>query len=213
MSSTRVLIVDDQQIFRVMLRDTLSTGPEIEMIGEATDGQEAITQARLLVPDVVVMDIELGMEPNGIQAGLQIKSHRSATGIVLYSAHNSREFIVDAPGWSYVLKGNVGNIEMLLRAIRGAAWGMVVIDPGVRETEKPKSSIPFNQMTLEQMKVVELVAEGYSNRAIAQELHIVEADVQAYLDVIYHHLGIGSDLMLDPRVMLIRTYSEQARDR
>ncbi len=209
MSATRVLLVDDQRIFRVMLREILSAIPDIELLGEATNGHEAIEMAQRLAPDVVLMDIELGSEPNGIQAGHTIKAHRHATGIVLFSTHNVREFIVNAPGWSYLLKNNVADVDTLVRAINGAAWGMVVVDPEVVEAMEAGSDTPLRRLSPGQTKVLELMTQGYDNANIATKLLINETVVEEWQDVIFHELSVEREDGVDPRAKAVSAYLGQ----
>ncbi len=103
MSVMKVLIVDDERIFRVMMREILASHPEVDVVGEAADGVEAIELAKQLKPDVVLMDIELGSEPNGIQAGHRIREFYPAVGIVLFSSEIRKDQSVQNAKWSYLL--------------------------------------------------------------------------------------------------------------
>jgi DNA-binding NarL/FixJ family response regulator len=208
-AATRVIIVDDQRIFRVMLRETLSTRPEIELVGEATSGQEAIDLAAALEPEVVLMDIELGSGLSGIQAGRAIKSRRPATGIVLFSTHKSRDYVVYEPGWSYLLKNNLGDIDTLIRAITGAAWGLIVVDPEVVEALKLKHEAPLWQKSLEPGRVLELMAQGYDNPTIAAKLQVNDRAVEQWQELIYSELGIRKEQGIDRRLKAVAAYAQQ----
>ena len=218
MEAIGVLVVEDEELFRQMLRSELSAQPEIEVIGEASNGEEAVELAAALRPEVVLVDIELGDGINGIQAGTIIKTKVPGTGIVILSQHKNKQFISNlredtGGGWSYLLKQNVRDTETLVRAIRGAAWGMMVIDPDLVAEFTPKLDSPLAKLTKEQISVMELLAKGYTNKAITEKLKIAggEALVQEDLEGIYRELGIESTGEVDPRVAIVRTYLEETR--
>ncbi len=211
MSVTSVLIVEDHALFRQMLRSQLGRYPEIQVVGEASSGLEAVEKARAVQPDVVLMDIELGPGPSGIEAGYKIKAMNPAIGIVLLSMHVDRQFIVNAAGWSYLLKKNVHDVDVVVRAIKGSSWGMIVIDPEVTEVLRPRRDTPVGKLAPEPARVLELMAQGYSNAAIAQKMGINERMVAEWQDMIYFELGIAREGDIDPRVRAIRAYLEQTR--
>ena len=219
MATTRVLVVEDEELFRQMLVSKLSAYQELEIVGEASTGEEAIELAQKLGPEVVLMDIELGGDLNGIQAGKAIRSTAPATGIVVLSSHTEKEFIATvleggAAGWSYLLKKNVRDADALVRGITGSAWGTVVVDSQVIEGLKPRAHTPVSRLTEEEIKIIELVAQGYTDAAIAANLDIIdELVVQECLGGIYDALGIESDNEIDPRVKAVVAYLEQTRSR
>jgi DNA-binding NarL/FixJ family response regulator len=98
LTASKVVIVEDESLFRQMLRAQLGADPELEIIGEAANGEDAVEMARLLTPEVMLMDIELGQGITGIEAGFAIKSERPSTGIVLLSNHKAKQFIVSSGG-------------------------------------------------------------------------------------------------------------------
>ena len=121
------------------------------------------------------MDIELGGEPNGIEAGRTIKEKNRDVGIVILSAHKDKEYISnlsadEASGWSYLLKQSVGDASALGRAIEGSAAGLVVLDPDVVSGLKPRQSSAVSKLTPRQQEGLALMAQGYTNAAIAGEL-------------------------------------------
>ena len=210
----RVLVVEDQHLFRKGLCLQLSAHPEIEVVGDASTGKEAVFLAHKFDPDVVLMDIELGSEPNGIVAGQTIKSASPATGIVLLSGHNNRHYLAtveQAGGWSYLLKSNVRNMDTLIDAIQGSLWGKVIVDPQLIAGLQPRSGSFLGRLSPTQLKIVQLVAEGYTDDAVAQLVDLDDArSVRARLDQIYELLEI-SPLGGDSRVHAVLAYIEQAR--
>ncbi|MCH7744755.1 MAG: response regulator transcription factor [Chloroflexi bacterium] len=212
MSATRVIVVEDEPLFRELLRSQLSNDPEIEVVGEAETGEFAIELAKELKPEVMLMDIELGEGITGIQAGYAIKLHRPTTGIVLLSNHRAKQFIVTSAGWSYLIKRNVRDIGTVARAIKGAAWGMIVIDPFVTDVLKPREDTALAKLTMEELKVLELVAQGFSDAAISKQMIVSEGKVRSYFSSVVVKLEIKPDGQIDPRVAAVRAYLEQTRD-
>ena len=105
-NTTKVPIVEDEALFRQVLKAQLASYPGVEIVGEAFKGEEAIELVERLEPEVILMDIEMGEGLNGIQAGKNIKTAAPTTGIVLLSSHEDKEFVADildgqAAGWSY----------------------------------------------------------------------------------------------------------------
>ncbi|MDA1228719.1 MAG: response regulator [Chloroflexi bacterium] len=211
MSATRTIIVEDEPLFRHLIQSQLSRDPEIEVVAEASTGEDAIGLAEELQPEVVLMDIELGKGISGIEAGFAIKFARPNTGIVVLSSHVSKQFIVNSGGWSYLLKRNVRDIDSVARAIRGASWGMLVIDPQITELLDPRMNTPLIRLTVDQLQLLERVAHGMSDMAIAQEMDMVESDISLELVVICEAMGIKLDSRVDTRVAAVKAYLDQTR--
>jgi DNA-binding NarL/FixJ family response regulator len=199
------MVVEDEALFRDLLVQTLEDEPDLEVVGEADNGQRAIDLAKRLEPDVILMDIEMPGEYDGIDAGIQIRSARPETGIVLLSSHRDRRFFTSLPadqqaGWSYLLKQSVGDIDTVVRAIRGSAEGMVVLDPLLIGEMRPRPDSALSRLTPRQHDVIELIAQGYSNAAIADELSLTERSVETYVSVIYQELGVSGERETHARV-------------
>lgn len=205
MDTLRLLVVEDEALFREMLVMTLEDESGLEIVGQAGDGQTAIELAAERQPDVVLMDIELPGDIDGIDAGIEIRKINPSTGIVLLSSHRDRRFFTSLPadqqsGWSYLLKQSVGDVETVIRAIRGSAAGMVVLDPALIGEMRPKPDSALSRLTPRQHDVLELIARGYSNSAIADELSLTERSVETYVSVIYQELGVSGERETHARV-------------
>ena len=177
MEATKVLIVEDQLFFQEMLERSLSTEAGIQVVGVTDDGELAVHLAEALEPDAVLMDIELQGEMDGIDAALNIKKHRPKTGIVILSAHRDRRFvsslpIYENPGWAYLLKQTVHDVATVVRAIQGSMNGMIMIDPSVVAGLRPREGSVLEQLTNRQREVLELIAQGYNNAAIAERFEV-----------------------------------------
>ena len=124
MAVTRIMVVEDEPLFRDLLTRTLSNEPGLELVGIAENGEAAIKLFREVSPDVVLMDIELPGEIDGIDAALEIKEESPLTGIVILSVHSDRRYVASLPlengrGWAYLLKQTVPDLAMVVRAIEG----------------------------------------------------------------------------------------------
>ena len=206
-----VLIVEDEGLFRDMLRISLGSIPNMEVVGAVSDGGAAIESANRLIPDVVLLDIELGSEPNGIPAGRAIKEDNDSIGIVILSAHKEREYLNlvakdEYAGWSYLLKQSVSDANALVRAIEGAAAGLVVMDPWVVNNMKPRSGSVTARLTPRQQEVLGMMAQGYNNAAIAEKLVLGTKSVENYINAIYQELTLSHDGSLHPRVQAVLSY-------
>ena len=217
LAKVKVLVVEDEVLYRQMLVTQLSAFDDVEVVGEAPSGQEAIELAEELSPEVVLMDIQLQDEINGIEAGQNIMTAAPTTGIVLLSMHADKQVLEatlgeGSSGWSYLLKTNVRDADTLARAIRGSAWGMVVVDPELTEGLQAREDTPLGRLTNEQLKLLELVAQGYTDAAIASKLRYgAVSAVGQHLTAIYEALDITSDGDVNPRVKAVVTYLEQTR--
>ena len=205
MDTLRLLVVEDEALFRDLLVSTLEEEPDLEIVGQADNGQRAIDLAARLEPDVILMDIEMPGQYDGIDAGLEIRKARPETGIVLLSSHRDRRYFTSLPaeeqaGWSYLLKQSVGDIDTVIRAIRGSAAGMVVLDPLLIGEMRPKPESALSRLTPRQHDVIELMAQGYSNAAIADELSLTERSVETYVSIIYQELGVSGERETHARV-------------
>ena len=206
-----VLIVEDEGLFRDMLKISLSSIPDVEVVGAVSDGQGAIDAANRLLPDVVLMDIELGSEPDGIAAGRAIKQEHKNIGMIVLSAHREREYLNliardEFTGWSYLLKQTVNDAGALVRAIEGAAAGLVVMDPCVVDSMKPRTGSTTGRLTPRQQEVLAMMAQGYNNAAIAERLVLGTKSVENYINAIYQELGLSHDGSLHPRVQAVLSY-------
>ena len=206
-----VLIVEDEGLFRDMLKISLDSLDDLEVVGAVSDGESAIESADRLNPDVVLMDIELGSEPNGIAAGKAIKDAHQDMGMIILSAHKEREYLNliaadEYSGWSYLLKQSVSDAGALVRAIEGAASGLVVMDPTVVNGMKPRKGSLTAGLTPRQQEVLTMMAQGYNNTAIAEKLVLGTKSVENYINAIYQELTLSHNGPLHPRVQAVLSY-------
>ena len=217
-TAIKLMIVEDEALFRDLLSVGLSAHPTINVVAMAADGAGAMETARQARPDVVLMDIDLGEGLSGIEAGRRIRQECPGVGIVLLSMHSDKEYLAsltpkEAGGWSYLLKGSVSNLESLTRAIEGAAAGLTVLDPEIVMALRPKPNTRLESLTQRQHEVLELMSQGHNNAALAGRLGIAEKSVENYINAIYQHLGVTDDDLAHPRVKAVLAYLEQSRQK
>jgi DNA-binding NarL/FixJ family response regulator len=190
----RVLISDDHGVVRQGLRMFLSLDPDIQVVGEASDGREALEMARELVPDVVLMDLLMPVM-NGIEATRAIRSALPEVEVIALTSVLEDASVTDAiraGAIGYLLKDT--NVEELHRAVRGAAEGRVQLAPEaaarlMREVRAPESP---EALTARESEVLELLARGHANKQIASELYVSEKTVKAHVSAILKKLGVQS---------------------
>lgn len=207
----KILIVEDEGLFRDMLTISLGAIPNIEIVGAVSDGKAAVEAAIQVKPDVVLMDIELGSDPNGIAAGRAIKKENKNIGIIVLSGHKGREYVNlvaadEFSGWSYLLKQSVSDSSSLARAIERAASGLVVMDASVVNSMKPRKGSLTGGLTPRQQEVLSMMAQGYNNAAIAEKLVLGTKSVENYINAIYQELNLSHNGPLHPRVQAVLSY-------
>jgi DNA-binding NarL/FixJ family response regulator len=196
----RVLIADDQSIVRAGLATILNGQPDIEVIGQAADGREAIALARELRPDVCLLDIRMpnldGIEATRLLAGPDIAD---PIAVVVITTFDTDEYIygaLKAGARGFLLKGT--EPDQLIQAIHAAVQGDALIDPGVTgrllatfSTNAPATAPvqPIEALTEREEEVLRRVARGRTNAEIAKELHISMSTVKFHLGSLMTKLG------------------------
>jgi two-component system, NarL family, response regulator LiaR len=190
----RLLIADDHSVVRQGLRMFLSLDPELEVVGEAKNGAEAVEMARALQPDVVLMDLLMPVM-DGISAIQAIREQMPGVEVVaLTSVLEDASVVgaVKAGAIGYLLKDT--EADELRQAIKAAAAGQVQLSPQaatrlMREVRAPESP---EKLTEREVEVLRLIAQGYSNKEIARELIIGEKTVKTHVSNILSKLNLLS---------------------
>ncbi len=217
--NTRIAVVEDEPLFRGLLQHYLSQHPRLEVVGAYADGLSALHDLVSNAPDVVTLDIELPGQMDGIQTGLALRRQLPNLGIVLLSNHADARFLgslapTDISGWSYLLKKSVSRMEILDRAVEGAASGTVTLDPAIVAGMRPRTGGRVERLTPRQREIMALVAQGLTNAAIAEQLVLAEKSVENQLTSIYGELGIDRreiDRSMHPRVSAVLAYLKHSR--
>lgn len=197
----RVLLADDHTILRAGLRMLLDAQPDIEVVGEASDGKQALAEALRLQPDLVLMDITMP-EMNGIEATRQIKRALDATRVLILTMHENEEYlfqVLRAGASGYILKEAAGT--ELISAIRIVFSGRFYMSPSaqsmmvgdylqrVRSGEERDS---YSALTEREREILKLVAEGHTNNQIAERLFISPKTVDTHRTHIMDKLNLHS---------------------
>lgn len=193
-----VLVVDDHLIVRRGIRALLSTEPDIQVIGEATNGKEAIAQTEALAPDVILMDLVMP-EMDGIEAIRYITQHNAQSRIVVLTSFATDEKVfpaIKAGALGYLLKDS--EPEELVQAIRQVYRGESSLHPTIarkllQELSRPPQRPPTTEpLTERELAVLKLIAQGLSNQDIADELVISEATVRTHVSNVLSKLHLAS---------------------
>jgi DNA-binding NarL/FixJ family response regulator len=199
----RVLVVDDHALFRRGLEMVLAQEPDIEVVGEAGDGSEAVEQAADLLPDVVLMDVRMPRR-SGIEACTAIKEVAPSTRIIMLTMSDEEADLyeaIKAGASGYLLKEI--SIDEVATAIRAVAGGQSLISPAMAtkllnefatlvKRDDERNQVPVPKLTDRELDVLRLVSRGMNNREIGQQLFISENTVKNHIRNILDKLQLHS---------------------
>ena len=188
----RVVLVDDHAVIRAGLAQLIATAEDIEVVGQAGDGAEAIEQARALTPDVVLMDLQMpGVD--GVSATREIVSAGLGVDVLVLTSYSDNERILDAldaGAVGYLLKD--ADPDDVLSGVRAVARGESPIHPkAARALLGARSAGGRPQLTAREVEVLRLVRDGLANKQIARELEISERTVKAHLTSAFSRIGVA----------------------
>lgn len=192
MQPIRVLLVDDHPVVRAGIEGILNSQPDIEVVGEASDGMEAIGLSQALQPDVILMDLQMP-QMDGVTAIKAIRAQANPPHILVLTTYDTDADIVQAiqaGATGYLLKDTPR--EDIFAAVRQVAKGESVLTPVVASRLLAHMRAPAEeQLSGRELEVLALVAQGNSNQDIARQLHISTATVKTHLIHIYGKLGVS----------------------
>jgi DNA-binding NarL/FixJ family response regulator len=200
MKNLRILLVDDHEVVRLGLKSLIERHPGLEVVAEASAANEAVETAVKLKPDIVLMDIRL-VGSSGIEACKQITEQLPQTKVIMLTSYAEDEMLfsaIRAGAVGYVLK-QIGSAD-LVRTIEAAARGEATLDPTltqrvfseVRRSVQKEEMAAFNDLTPQEMQTLALVAEGRTNREIADALFLSEGTVRNYVSSILAKLRVSN---------------------
>lgn len=205
MTPIRTLVVDDHTLIRQGIVGLLDSEPDIEVVGQAGSGQEALEATRILAPDVVLMDVTMpGI--SGLEATREIKSRMPESQVLILTIHDREDYLFQAlrAGASgYVLKG--ADVQDLLAAVRSAARGEVYLVPTVakklvadylRRARSGEDRTTLDGLSDREREILTLIAQGDTTAGIAAALFLSPHTVQSHRDHIMAKLGLHSKAAL-----------------
>jgi DNA-binding NarL/FixJ family response regulator len=202
----------------VLLREGISrllAEAGIEVAAQAGDADAFLRKALAHRPDVAVVDVQMppGHGDDGLRAALELRRRRPETGVLVLSQFYEEEYAVDligdsAEGVGYLLKERVGDVEAFTDAVRRVAAGGSALDPEVvgRMLGRRRADGPLQQMSPRDRDVLALMAEGKSNRGIADALFVTPAAVEKHVTSIFEKLGLKPERTEHRRVLAALTY-------
>ena len=200
MDKITIIIVDDHSLMRQGLKQIIELEDDMQVIGQAINGEEAIEMTKRLRPDVVLMDINMPIK-NGLQAIQELKENNISSKVIVLTIHEDREYLfktLQMGAEGYVLKDAESGI--LISAIRSVFSGQNYIQPNMtrelvkeftRITKHDKVKPQENTLTEREIEVLELIAEGMLNKQIAKALYISEKTVKNHVSNIFKKLNVS----------------------
>jgi len=201
MEKTRILLAEDHKVVREGTRKLLESQPDFEVVGEASDGIEAVELAKKLKPEIIIMDVSMP-RLNGIEATRQIKAIYPNIAILPLTGYDDDEYVfalLEAGAAGYLLKDSSG--EELIEAIRQVMTGEPVLHPKIMKKVLNRLRSPLEGQPAQaageilsdrETEVLRLAAQGMSNMEIADSLTLSVRTVQTHLRSIFNKLGVGS---------------------
>lgn len=193
-----LLLVDDHPVVRKGTRELLEGESDMQVLGEAGSGEEALAQARALTPDVILMDVSMpGM--NGIEATKAIKAEQPGVGVLVLTSYDDDAYVfalLEAGAAGYLLKN--ASEDDLLGAVRAVAAGESALHPSIARKVLERFSVvsnptpPEDDLSPRELEVLRVAASGRTNKEIARDLDISPRTVQVHLANIFSKIGVGS---------------------
>jgi len=210
----RVVIGEDDVLLREGIARLLGEAG-FDVVAQAGDADDLLRKGLAHHPDVAVVDIQMppGHGDDGLRAAMELRRRHSDVGILILSQYYEEAYAVELigerpEGVGYLLKERVGDVDAFIDAVERVAAGGSALDPEVvgRMLGRRKNDGPLASLSPRELDVLAAMAEGKSNRGIAQELVVTEAAVEKHVTGIFHKLGLGPTPTEHRRVLAVLTY-------
>jgi len=188
----RVVVADDHALLRAGTRQILEAAGDIEVVGEAADGDEAVACCAALQPDLLLLDIRMP-GPSGLEVARRLQEQQPEVAVVVLSAYDDDAYVraaLSSGVAGYLLK--TAAAADLVQAVRSAAAGTTVLDPALSRRLAGAEPAPGGELTWREQQVVALVAEGLANKTVAQRLGLSVRTVEGHLNHVFAKLGLSS---------------------
>lgn len=216
-----VFLAEDQFLGRAGTQRLLEEHAEVRVVGSAGDYDAVVEGVRRTMPDAVLMDIRMPptFTMEGIEAAHVIRAELPRTGIVVLTQHDDEEYVWallehGVEGLGYLHKVRVGDIDQVVRALHEVAAGGSVLDPRIVETvlrqRSRKPGSPLTGLSTGERDVLSLMAEGYSNRRIADHLHLSLGAVEKRIAAVFAKLSLAPEQDLNRRVAAVLVYLRES---
>jgi DNA-binding NarL/FixJ family response regulator len=217
----RVVFAEDNYLVREGTAALLQGSDEVELAGTAESLDELLSAVEELRPDVVLTDIRMppSNTTEGIDAARRIRADHPEIGVVVLSQFAEEEYAFEllkdgAAGLGYLLKERVSNLEEIVRALNEVAKGGSVLDPKVVESlvaaKDRMAHSPLASLTDREREVLENMAQGKNNAAIAKSMFLTERAVEKHINSLFHKLGLSEEVDVHRRVMAVLAFLHES---
>jgi DNA-binding NarL/FixJ family response regulator len=217
----RVVFAEDNYLVREGTAALLQGSDEVELAGTAESLDELLSAVEELRPDVVLTDIRMppSNTTEGIDAARRIRADHPEIGVVVLSQFAEEEYAFEllkdgAAGLGYLLKERVSNLEEIVRALNEVAKGGSVLDPKVVEAlvaaKDRMAHSPLASLTDREREVLENMAQGKNNAAIAKSMFLTERAVEKHINSLFHKLGLSEEVDVHRRVMAVLAFLHES---
>jgi DNA-binding NarL/FixJ family response regulator len=213
-AAVRVLLGEDDVLMREGIARLLAEAG-FEVVGQAGDAEALLRKALAHKPDVVIADVQMppGHGDDGLRAALELRKQRPETGVLVLSQYYEEDYALELigaqpEGVGYLLKERVGDVEAFLQAVARVAAGGSALDPEVvgRMLGRRRAAGPLDTLSPRERDVLGAMAEGKSNRGIAEALFVTDAAVEKHVTAIFQKLDLGPTPTEHRRVLAVLTY-------